>query len=588
MKRLLLTTFLALGTIVIWAQGLLPNHPTTSENWLVENGLFEFKTSSFANPSPPPFPVRTMAEWEEIEYLTVTWTAYRPTLAEIIRNAKDECKVIVICTDSTQVQSQLLNQYNFTDLNNILYLEAAYNSIWIRDYGANTIYANDVDSLMLVDWIYNRPRPADDVIPGKIADMLGLELYSTSEAPYEMVHTGGNFTSDGMGTAFSSRLILDENAPGNPYGTAPLTESEIDQFMNEFMGISRYIKMETLPFDVIHHIDMHMRLLDEETILVGQYPDGVADGPQIEANIQYLQDNFLSVFGTPYEFVRIQMPPDNGAYPDTWWADYRTYTNSVLVNKTILVPVYEEEFDTTALRVYEEAMPGYNVVGIDCNDIIESLGALHCITRAVGVQDPLWIVHDPLENKVNPPADDFEVVATMKHRSGIASATLYYTDDLTAGFTSVEMTPIAGTDDWVADIPFAQVDQYYYYVEGNAVSGKTQVRPLPAPEGYWEFKLEFTSTNVAEAQILPVTELMPVYPNPASAITVVPVQSNLAQQGQIRLVDILGRTVEVIFEGTLQEGLQNFYLDAARYASGTYLVELQLETGRDVQSLVIR
>lgn len=36
------------------------------------------------------------------------------------------------------------------------------------------------------------------------------------------------------------------------------------------MGIERYIKMQTLPYDGIHHIDMHMKLLDEETLLVGQ------------------------------------------------------------------------------------------------------------------------------------------------------------------------------------------------------------------------------------------------------------------------------------------------------------------------------
>ena len=52
------------------------------------------------------------------------------------------------------------------------------------------------------------------------------------------------------------------------------------------MGISTYIKMETLPYDQIHHIDMHMKLLDEETILVGEYPEGKLMVPQIEANIE--------------------------------------------------------------------------------------------------------------------------------------------------------------------------------------------------------------------------------------------------------------------------------------------------------------
>ena len=35
----------------------------------------------------------------------------------------------------------------------------------------------------------------------------------------------------------------------------------------------------------------------------------VSDGPQIEMNIQYIQDNFTSVYGTPYKIVRIPMVP---------------------------------------------------------------------------------------------------------------------------------------------------------------------------------------------------------------------------------------------------------------------------------------
>ncbi len=79
---------------------------------------------------------------------------------------------------------------------------------------------------------------------------------------------------DGLGTAFSSKLVFEENPTK--------TEEQIDSIMNLFMGINRFIKMDNLQYDVIHHIDMHMKLLDEETLLVGEYPTGVSDGPYIE------------------------------------------------------------------------------------------------------------------------------------------------------------------------------------------------------------------------------------------------------------------------------------------------------------------
>ena len=287
----------------------------------------------------------------------VTWAsnAQRPILSEIINYAQEECEVIVICSDSNTVISYLNNQG--VAIYNTRFIETSFNSIWARDYGQWNVYTNDVDSLLLIDWIYNRPRPQDDMVPFAVANEYNLPIIGMDQAPNDIVHTGGNFMVDGLGTGFSSKLILDENFDGL-FNISDKTEMQIDAIMQSYMGIDRFIKMDTLPYDGIHHIDMHMKLLDEETILVGEYPAGVADGPQIEANIQYVENNFLSPFGTPYRFVRIQMPPENGQYPDQN-GDYRTYTNAVFINKTILVPTYEQQYDDPALEIWRKNMPGY-------------------------------------------------------------------------------------------------------------------------------------------------------------------------------------------------------------------------------------
>ena len=252
---------------------------------LLISSSFQKVKSQLILDQPPAGEIRTMAEWEEIQALVVTWTSYKPLLAEIIKYAQEECKVIVhIPTNSTatSVTNELLS-YNVAVGPNVEFRRQAFNSIWMRDYGANSVYMNEVDSLFLVDWKYNRPtRPADDSLPRSYARLLNLNLVQNTIEPNRVVHTGGNFMSDGFGTAFSSNLVLDEN-PTKP-------EAQIDAIMQDYIGISRYIKMETLPYDGIHHIDMHMKLLDEETLLMTQYPTGVADGPQIEANLLYVLD----------------------------------------------------------------------------------------------------------------------------------------------------------------------------------------------------------------------------------------------------------------------------------------------------------
>lgn len=537
--------------------------------------------------TPPAAPVRTMAEWEEIEYLVITWTQYIPVLRDIVRYAQEEAKVIIVCADSFQVQTYL-SQRNIP-LDRITFLQAPFNSIWMRDYGANTVYQNEVDSLRLVEWIYNRPRFRDDTIPSAIARQLDIPLYSTTTPPWDLVHTGGNFMSDGLGTAFSSELVLEENSFGGQFNPTNKTEADIDSLMNRFMGINRYVKMDNLPYDVIHHIDMHMKLLDEETLLVGEYPDSVADGPQIEANLSYVLNNFPSTFGTPYEVVRVEMPPVNGLYPDSPGGHYRTYTNSVFVNKTLLVPVYEQKYDTTALRILRESLPGYRVIGINCNQIIPANGALHCITRAIGVQDPLLIVHQRLRDRAYA-VNGYEIAAQIKHRSGIAGAQVWVSSDTSQGYTALPMTLTDSmSQTWTANIPALAGDTLlYYYIEATAQSGKVMQRPMVAPEGSWKFRVSGGPSTSISVTPLQQTRLGHPYPNPANALTCVPVWSEVPANGRLYLADLLGREVQLLHEGTIRVGEQKWFFDAARLPAGPYFLTLDLPSGRQTRKLWVR
>ncbi|MBP7513924.1 MAG: agmatine deiminase family protein [Flavobacteriales bacterium] len=452
--------------------------------------------------TPPPFVPRTMAEWEEVQTLCVSWISFPTILKQIVRYAKDECQVLILCASSgtnsqasitTYLQANNAGGPPLPNLTNISFLVTPYNSIWMRDYGAECIYQNEVDSLYLLDWIYNRPRPSDDTSPDAIGTFKNKAVYSTNTAPNDLVHTGGNFMADGFGTAFSSNLVIDENGPGGSYNQTDKTPAQVEALMTTWMGINpgRYVRMTQLPYDGINHIDMHMKLLDEETLLVGQFPTGVSDGPQIEANIQAIQQNYTSVFGTPYRIVRIPMPPSTGgAYAPS--ADYRTFTNSIFINKTILVPTYRQQYDTTALRIYRENLPGYRVIAIDCDEssgnIISQSGALHCITKAIGASKPLLMRHQRLADRSNT-GGGYPVSAYLRHGSGIANAQVYWTTDTTLGYTALNMAATGGNN-WSATIPDQPTgSMVYYYIRAVANNGKVQVRPITAPFGWWRFRV---------------------------------------------------------------------------------------------------
>lgn len=572
-KKVLVCFAVALLALNAGAQNL-PKGMTEEEKALMPYYQFPQMRSSIT--TPPSWTPRAMAEWEEIDVLLITWTSYTSVLRQIVNAAQEECLVLIACSDSNTVKSYLSS--GSVPLTNVDFIEVDYNSVWIRDYGAHTIYQNIVGNNYLVDWEYNRPRPDDDLMPEEHAAWAGLDLYSMTVSPWDFIATGGNLMVDGFGTAMSSQLIVDEN-PSH-------TVAQIDTIMKHFLGIDQYVLFPTLPYDGIHHIDMHMKLLDEETILVGEYPTGTSDGPQIEANLQWLLTNYMSCYGTPYKVVRIPMPksPSSPYWPNTG-GSYNTYTNGVFVNKTYIYPSYYEQYDTTAFRIYTEALPGYTLVPIDCYpDPISASGAIHCITNCIGSDDPLLISHQRLSSPQTG-SNPYQIDAYIKHESGIASASIFYKTSLAGSYVSVPMSS-TGSDNWTGFIP-AQSDgsTVYYYIQAQSVSGKTQVRPIVAPDGYWEFECQ---NVVSIEEQIAKTGMESVYPNPAAYITCVPVECGNGFSGRLSLIDATGRTIAVIHEGEFAPGKNNYFFNAHAFASGTYIIQLESEETVQQQKVIVR
>lgn len=537
--------------------------------------------------TPPTSPVRNMAQWEEMQALNVTWMSYSSVLRNIVKAARLEATVIINCSpssvsgydDSTTIKNYLTA--GGVPLSNIRFNATPANSVWVRDYMGNSCYENTVGNLILVDWVYNRPRPDDDAVPNSIAQMLNVPLYETTVNPNKIIATGGNYMTDGLGKSFSSKLILTEN-PSK-------TQAQINQIMHNFMGVNSYVYMNTLPYDIIHHIDMHMKIINEETLLVGQYPSGTADGPQIEANLQYVLSSFNSTFGTPYKVIRIPMPPDQNAgfsYPNNG-GNYLTYTNSVILNKSVLVPQFYTQYDTTALRIWQQAMPGYTIVGINSNATISAAGSIHCITHDIGAKNPLLIVHKNLPNTTNTTIP-YQVDARIQHSSGIQSATLYYKTSIGGTYSNVPMTLTSAPNyTWTGYIPAQPAGtKVYYYIKGVAVSGKQQVRPMPAPAGYFYFSVS-GPTGIDNNSIYNF-EMKPAYPNPSKGITCIPVSFDRNTAGTIKLVDMLGNVVREIYNGEFIEGEKNYFINTIDINAGAYLIILETSEKRITQKLMIR
>lgn len=470
-----LSIFILSNTFInnnLQAQDPLPKWMTEEEKAIYQDYLESVRLSKSGK--APDTPPRAPGEYEEAMGVIITWAAYSHELREIVRYASDAVMVYIITDNVSGVQNFLIN--GGVSLDNITFVQAPFNSVWVRDYGPQSVYLSDGDELAFIDWTYNRPRPQDNQIPNFMAGFLGLQIYDMVYQTTQVTATGGNFMADGHGTGFSSKLILAENSS--------LTEAQIDQVFYEFKGIETYIKMDELPYDNISHLDMHMKLLDDETLLVGEFPTGISDGPYIEANLNYLLSNYYTPYGRPYNVVRVPMAPSpTGNYPPN--AHYRTYTNSVILNNVVLVPTYGSYLDSDALSVYEDAMPGYQIVGINMNNVIPASGAIHCITREIAATDPIFIAHAAIRPE-DVAMGNQEISAYITNTSGIDQAQVFWTIDPDAGFNSLDM--VLENDTFYAHIPVQSCEtEVFYYISATNNNGKTINRPFVAPEGYYTY-----------------------------------------------------------------------------------------------------
>jgi agmatine/peptidylarginine deiminase len=343
------------------------------------------------NPTPPPEGfIRNVAEFDKMQGVLIRYPFGIPF--SLIKEMAEDIKVITIVASTSQQQT-VISQYQShgVNLNNCDFLIAPTNTYWVRDYGPWFIFDGNNEP-GIVDFPYNRPRPSDDDIPIKVAQYLNINLYGM-----DVEHTGGNYMCDGMGKAASTDLVLEENS---------ISEQEIKNRVQNYLGVDDYFIMEDPLQEYIKHIDCWGKFLAPDKVLIGQVPESDWRYEDYEAAANFFKTHNSS-YGEPYKVYRVYTP---GSPTDT------PYTNSLILNKKVLVPITGSQWDDEALAVYEEAMPGYEIIGIEYYGWINT-DALHCRTKGIADLDQLYVWHIPVHQSVDF-QQEYEVDATLYNYSG--------------------------------------------------------------------------------------------------------------------------------------------------------------------------
>ncbi len=421
-------------------------------------------------PTPPPEGfIRNVAEFDQMQAVLIRYPFGIPM--QLIKKMAEKTPVVTIVS-STYQQQTVLNQYisNGVDTSNCDFLIAPTNTYWARDYGPWFVFDGNNEA-GVVDFPYNRPRPADDNIPVKVAEYLGINLFGM-----DVTHTGGNYMCDGMGKAASTDLVLDENY---------ISEQEIKNRMQSYLGIDDYFILEDPLHEYIKHIDCWGKFLAPDKVLIGQVPESDWRYEDYEAAANFFATHNSS-YGQPYKVYRVFTP---GSPTDT------PYTNSLILNKRVFVPTTGSQWDDEALAVYQEAMPGYEIIGIQYYDWMNT-DALHCRTKGIADINQLYIWHVPVAGNIEPKRN-YEISAELYNYSGqpVYQDSVFVIYKINQGDYDTLLMQQSSTDSkhYTASITGAMAgDTVWYYLFAADQSGHRATHPFIGRPDPHRFVVNYT------------------------------------------------------------------------------------------------
>ena len=187
-----------------------------------------------------------------------------------------------------------------------------------------------------------------------------------------MVLEGGSIETNGAGLLLTTTdCLLHPNR--NPALSREATEAKLCKLL----GIDRvlWFSGSLVGDDTDGHIDQLVRFVAPRRLLV------VAPGQREDANYHSLRQLISEVEQTAHRHgldVDELPPPPRMETPLP-----ASYANFYIANRLVLVPQFGADRDAEACRIIADCLPDHRVVGLDCSDVIEGFGAIHCLTQQI-------------------------------------------------------------------------------------------------------------------------------------------------------------------------------------------------------------
>lgn len=464
------------------------------------------------------------AEWEPASGVMVAWPLALPRKL-IVELAKDDHLFTLVVDEKKRRDAIKLYSSWGIDTSKVKFIFAQQgdDAWWVRDWGPDAVFSSG-GTMELGDgkYIYSTPlsglacddslrfyyktvdnkiirTETDDKATMGIGKALNIRVLNL---PF--INTGGNVMTDGLGTAFSTCILTNENRFDG------LSDEKFFALNRQLLGINKYNILPNFSQRDIQHIDCFMKLLDEERILVAEPPADHKLYKIYENIVKSGLSKLRTVYGRPYQILRIK----NYRFDNrTNYKEFLTaYTNSLILNKTIYVPLFGIPGDSIAIKRWAEVMPGYRVKGFEftlkdepylAGKVKQHYGrlltgwtwddALHCRTRAVWDTSMLYMTVKRIDPRVSPGRRNTVFITIIDYsRKGLKTGTvnLHWRLKGESSWNEILLSSTKDNTHFYGDIPFNKSgNQIEYYVSAASKSGRNETMPRTAPLGFYSFSI---------------------------------------------------------------------------------------------------
>lgn len=328
------------------------------------------------------------AEWQTQHAVLLTWPhqdsdwqpwleEVTPVFIEIAQTIARHQEVWIACHNDMLAQQieQLL------DLRNITIFITGNDDTWARDHGPISRYNLNTQQREILDFQFNGwgnkfDASLDNQINRQLEQQGAFE--NSTFIKQNLILEGGSIESDGLGTLLTTeQCLLNKNR--NP----ELNKADIESFFQQELGIHNFLWLahgDLIGDDTDAHIDTLARLCSKQDIAYCKSEPEDPHFAQLDKMAQQLA-GFKNSQGEPYTLHALPLP--KAIFSQDGQRLPATYANFLIINDAVLLPIYQDDNDSIAIKVLQNIFADRIIYAIDCRQIIEQYGSLHCLTMQI-------------------------------------------------------------------------------------------------------------------------------------------------------------------------------------------------------------